>query len=80
MPVIAIAYVLMPLDLLRDVIPVLGWLDDVWVVIILMTIFIAVGNRYASRPRKDGGKTISTSYEVLDPERDDDSDPKRGAS
>lgn len=80
LPVVAIAYVLLPVDFLRDFIPVLGWLDDAWVVILLMTIFMAVGNRYASRPRRDGGKTITTSYEVLDPKRDDDSNPKQGTA
>ena len=72
LPVLALVYVVLPFDILRDFIPVLGYVDDVWVVIILLSIFIYLGNRYASRPPRGNGKTISTTYDVLDPPDDGD--------
>ena len=37
--VAALAYVLLPLDLVSDFIPVLGWLDDLAVVMLAITLF-----------------------------------------
>ena len=72
LPVIAVAYVVFPFDFLRDFIPVVGLIDDVWVFFILITIFMMWGGSYASRTPKDGGTTITTTYDVLDPPEDED--------
>ena len=72
LPALAIAYVLFPHDFLRDYLPVVGWLDDIWVFILLMTIFTAVGGWYASRAPGRRESAITTTYEVLDHEEDDD--------
>ena len=71
LPALAIGYVLFPHDFLRDYIPVIGWLDDIWVLVILMTIFMVWGGWYASRAPDRRGNGISTTYEVLDHEDDD---------
>jgi uncharacterized membrane protein YkvA (DUF1232 family) len=73
LPVLAMAYAIMPQDLLRDHIPVVGWIDDIWVMLVLLTIFTYSGGRYAARGPRQDGKSIPTTYEVLD-ELDDDGD------
>ncbi len=67
LPVIAVAYVVFPHDFLKDTLPVVGWMDDIWVFFILMTIFTALGGALASRQQKRrDAKTITTRYEVLE--------------
>ena len=43
---LAVAYVVMPLDLLPDVVPVLGWLDDVGIIAIALGYLGRVLERY----------------------------------
>jgi uncharacterized membrane protein YkvA (DUF1232 family) len=72
-PVLVVAYVVFPHDFLRDYIPVLGWLDDVWVVIFGMSLFIYTGRWFAShRPRTDGKTIATTGYQVLDDDEGSD--------
>ena len=78
LPVVAVAYVIFPNDFFRDFIPVVGYLDDTWVFIMLMSLFMIVGGWYASRTPKRHENTITTTYEVLDPDREDKDDPKEG--
>ncbi|HEY3357625.1 MAG TPA: YkvA family protein [Polyangia bacterium] len=44
--VLAVAYVISPLDLIPDVIPVLGWLDDIGVIAIALGYLGRVLERY----------------------------------
>ncbi len=41
-PVVALAYFIMPIDLLPDFIPVIGQLDEIAVVLLLVRLFIAL--------------------------------------
>ena len=43
LPLLAIAYLLLPWDFLPDLMPLIGWIDDVVVVIISLGIFFVFG-------------------------------------
>jgi uncharacterized membrane protein YkvA (DUF1232 family) len=47
--VAALAYVLFPLDLIPDVIPVVGWLDDIGITALLLGYVASQAARYANR-------------------------------
>ena len=67
---LALLYALWPFDLLRDTIPVLGWVDDVLVLVVALRLFTALAGRYVARGdklrRKPDGPTMETTYRVLD--------------
>merc|ERR1719223_1577872 len=46
--VLAILYILSPLDILPDVIPILGWMDDVLFLRLAIGPAVAFGSRYAA--------------------------------
>jgi uncharacterized membrane protein YkvA (DUF1232 family) len=57
------AYLLSPLDLVPDFIPLLGWLDDFIVVPLLVSWIVAMLPRRAEAYRAaDGGKVIDGTY------------------
>ena len=67
---LALLYAVWPFDLLRDFIPVVGWVDD-WTVLLLATfLFTTLARRYVtdgpSQRREPDGPTIETTYRVLD--------------
>ena len=74
LPVLALAYVLMPFDLVRDFIPFVGFVDDALVVYLLLRLFISRARRrvlLAEGRYQPEGKTITTSYRVMDTEGKD---------
>jgi uncharacterized membrane protein YkvA (DUF1232 family) len=46
---LAVAYVLLPVDLVPDVVPLLGWLDDVGVVAAVAAFLVRDVQRFAAR-------------------------------
>lgn len=54
LPLIAIGYLLFPFDLLPDVIPVLGWADDVAVIWIIWSVLTHFLDSYAHRSTRQG--------------------------
>jgi len=78
LPVLALAYVLMPRDLVPDFFFIAGFVDDVLVVYLLLALFISRAKRHllsAGERYEPKGKTITTSYRIED-EKDNDKDDK----
>ena len=43
-PLLAIAYTFLPTDLIPDVFPIIGWIDDLLILIISVTVFLGLGS------------------------------------
>ncbi len=56
--VAAVAYVLWPLDLIPDGIPVLGWLDDAGIVAAAAAFLVVEVRRHERRLERAGEKTV----------------------
>jgi uncharacterized membrane protein YkvA (DUF1232 family) len=70
-PVLALLYLLSPLDLVPDWIPVAGQLDDVAILLIALRVFVSLAPEGVRaddrRPQQaDEGPTVTTSYRVKD--------------
>jgi len=60
-PALALAYVLLPFDLISDFIPVLGQLDDLAVLLLGMQLFVELCPKPVVREHMQGGLTVSES-------------------
>ncbi len=80
----AIIYLILPFDIVPDIVPISGWLDDLLVLIISIGLFVTIvprevlseylgrsGGRGGSPP--PNGKVIDGDYRVVD----DDDTPRR---
>ena len=79
LPILAIIYVLSPLDLLPDIIPVVGWVDDLIVAGGLLLLFFILaprdvvlerirgqGNADRDEPPDEKGQTIDGTFRYAD--------------
>ncbi len=76
----AIVYLLSPFDLVPDIIPVSGWIDDILVIVVSLTLFLTMAPRdvvleHIRGGRSDGGtgakregKIVDGEYRVIDDE------------
>ncbi len=73
----ALAYLISPFDVVHDMVPILGRIDDVLVVILSLAFFLgtapreivmehARGRRSGDTPKKKRGTVIEGEYQVLD--------------
>ena len=69
-PVLALLYLIWPLDLLFDFPPGIGHIDDFIVIMLLLNLFFWLARPYAARPPPgpSDGKTVQAEFQVLDPE------------
>ena len=83
-PLLALAYVVFPLDFIPDALLGLGQLDDLTIILLGLKAFVSFSpadlvSQYDHKLRREdaGGaeETIDTSYRVLDDKGDDD--PRR---
>ena len=77
LPVIAVVYLLLPWDFIPDLMPLLGWIDDIVVVIISIGIFFVFGplsiltrnigqNHDLDNEQPVNGKVVEGKYRVVD--------------
>lgn len=75
-----LVYLIMPFDFIPDIVPVLGWLDDILAIVISLTLFLALapkdvvlehvrGGRGGggAEPKREG-KVVDGDYRVIDDE------------
>ncbi len=68
LPMLALAYIIWPRDLLFDFPPVIGHLDDFLVTFALTSLFLRLASRYVlGEPRKrDYPETVQADFRVVD--------------
>lgn len=66
--VLAVVYAVMPIDLVPDVVPLFGWLDDVGVLAAAFTFIARDMSQHAKREAAEA-KVIDGEARVLDDER-----------
>jgi len=60
------AYLLSPIDLIPDFVPILGWVDDAIVIPLLVSLIVRMLPRRApATPRRDGAQIIDGDYRRL---------------
>ena len=60
------AYLLSPIDLIPDVIPIVGWLDDAIVIPLLVNLIVRMlPQRAPATTRRDGAQIIDGDYRRL---------------
>jgi uncharacterized membrane protein YkvA (DUF1232 family) len=80
LPILALIYVLSPLDLLPDIIPVVGWIDDLIVAGGLLMLFFVLAPRgvvlerlrgvgVRDEPERPTGKTVDSTFRYTKDDR-----------
>ena len=79
LPLLAIGYAILPWDFLPDLIPFIGWIDDIAIFIVATLIFLGLGssstafssaqNPTGKNKEKPKGQVFDGEYRVID---DDD--------
>ena len=68
----ALVYLISPFDLLRDMVPVVGRIDDVLVLVAALALFLGTAPKHLASEHGDGrrtgpdGKVIDGSYRFID--------------
>tara|TARA_B100001123_G_scaffold282235_1_gene314397 strand:- start:120 stop:395 length:276 start_codon:yes stop_codon:yes gene_type:complete len=63
-PLLAIVYTFLPTDLIPDFFPIIGWIDDLLILIISVTVFLGLGSfSIISKGNSEGSET--KPYEVI---------------
>ena len=81
LPVIAVVYLLLPWDFIPDLMPLIGWIDDIVVVILSIGIFFVFGplsiltrnigqNHDLDNEQPVNGKVVEGKYRVVDGDSD----------
>lgn len=81
LPVIAVVYLLLPWDFIPDLMPLIGWIDDIVVVILSVGIFFVFGplsiltrnigqNHDLDNEQPVNGKVVEGKYRVVDGDSD----------
>jgi len=65
-PLLALGYVIFPLDFLPDVIPVLGQVDDLSVVLLLLWAFVQLVPKHITSEVRGDGAIVDGEFKVLD--------------
>ena len=85
--VAAFIYLISPFDLVPDIVPISGWIDDIVVTLVAGVLFMLMvprdvlmehmGRRASTRPRD--GKVIDGEYKILDDDRKDENNGNGGS-
>jgi|TARA_B100000586_G_C19878873_1_gene330001 uncharacterized membrane protein YkvA (DUF1232 family) len=80
LPLLAIGYAVLPWDFLPDLIPIVGWIDDIVILIVATLVFLGLGssstafssahkpgNEHVNKPK---GDVVDGVYRVIDDESD----------
>ena len=71
-PLLAIVYTFLPTDLIPDFFPIIGWIDDLLILIISVTVFLGLGSfsiiskGNAHGPETKPNEVIPGQYRVVD--------------
>ena len=87
LPILGILYVALPWDFLPDLIPFIGWIDDLVILIVSLVIFLGMGpnailtskepkSARRNGPRSESGKIFDGEYRVIDDPDDPPNEPK----
>ena len=78
LPILAVGYAILPWDFLPDLIPIIGWLDDIAILVVATLIFLGLGSSSAAfssthkpseeRVNKPKGEVVDGVYRVIDDE------------
>ena len=71
-PLLAIVYTFLPTDLIPDFFPIIGWIDDLLILIISVTVFLGLGSfsivskGNTKSPETKHNEVITGQYRVVD--------------